>query len=138
MHCPGPPYHLGPHCWVNPIDKKYYKLNSHHLKSLIMHMQDGHMLETHDDVPKKIHDELYIKEQQSLERHQKATRTSTASHPPITITNVLPALSYQTSHLVSLPIGTPAPDMPLKSTPIDHLNIPGLRDVVVKEYCAWQ
>jgi hypothetical protein len=28
--------------------------------------------------------------------------------------------------------------MPSKHTPIGHLNIPGLRDVLVKEYCAWQ
>jgi hypothetical protein len=33
---------------------------------------------------------------------------------------------------------TPAPDMPSKYTPIDHLNIPGFQDDAVKEYCAWQ
>jgi len=98
--------------------------------------QDGHTLETHDDVPKKIRDELYAEEQQSHERHQKATRTSTTSHAPITITNVLPALPYETSHLVSSQAGTPALDMPSKHTPINHLNIPGLQDVLVKEYCA--
>jgi hypothetical protein len=101
-------------------------------------MQDSYTLETHNDIPKKIRDKLYAEEQQSLKRHQKATRTSTTSYPPIAIRNVLPAPSYQTSHLVSLLVGTPAPDMPLKSTLIDHLNIPGLRDVVVKKYCAWQ
>ena len=31
-----------------------------------MYVQDGHTLETHDDVPKKIRDELYVEEQQSL------------------------------------------------------------------------
>ncbi len=138
MHCPGSPCHLGPHYWVDPVGKKHYKLNSHHLKSLIIHMQDGHTLETHDDVPQKIRDELYAEEQQSLKRHQKATRTSNASHPPITITNVLPAPHYQTSHLVSSLAGTPAPDMPSKSTPIDRLNIPSPRDKAVEDYCAWQ
>lgn len=64
-----------------------------------MHVQDGLTLKTHDDVPKDIREWLYAEEQQSLERHQKVTRTSTASHPPITIINVLPAPSYQTSHL---------------------------------------
>jgi hypothetical protein len=103
-----------------------------------MHMQNGHTLKKHDDVPKDIREQLYAEEQQqSLKRHQKATRTSTASHP-IAITNVLPAPFYQTSHLVSSPAGTPAPDMPPKYTLIDRLNIPGFRDDAVKEYCAWQ
>lgn len=59
------PFTLG----VDPIGKKHYKLNSHYLNSLIMHMQDSHTLETHDDVPKKIRNELYAEERQSLERH---------------------------------------------------------------------
>ncbi|KAH6664497.1 hypothetical protein B0J14DRAFT_621229 [Halenospora varia] len=108
MRCTGPPCNLGPHCWRDPVGKKHYKLKSHHLRSLIMH--------------------LYAEEQQSLEMHQKATRTSTASHPPITITNVLPAPSYQTSHLASLPAGSPAPDMLSKSAQIDP----------VEDYCTWQ
>ena len=138
MRCTGPPCHLGPHYWRNPVGKKHYKLKSHHLKSLIMHVQDGHTLKTHSDVPKDIREQLYAEEQQSLERHQKATRTSTASHPPITITIVLPAPSYQTSHLVSSLAGTPALDMPSKSTLIDRLNIPSPRDKAVEDYCIWQ
>jgi len=31
MRCPGSPCHLGPHCWVDPVGKKHYKLNSHHM-----------------------------------------------------------------------------------------------------------
>jgi hypothetical protein len=135
MRCPGSPCHLGPHCWVDPVGKKHYKLNSHHLKDLVMHVQDGHTLETHDDVPKKIRNELYAEEQKSHERHQRATRTS-ASHGPITITNVLPALPDQISHLVSSQAG--APGVPSKYTPITRLNIPGYRDEAVREYCTWQ
>jgi hypothetical protein len=52
----------------------------------------------------------------------------------LNITNVLPAPSSQTSHLVSM-AGTPVPDMPSRSTPTDRLNIPGFRDDAVKEYC---
>jgi hypothetical protein len=39
---------------------------------------------------------------------------------------------------VSSLAGTPALDMPSKCTLINRLNIPGFRDDVVKEYCAWQ
>ena len=59
-----------------------------------MHVQDGYTLKTHDDVPMDMRKQLYTEEQQTLTRHQKATRTSTESHPPITITNALLALSY--------------------------------------------
>jgi hypothetical protein len=138
MRCPGPPCHLGPHCWRDPVGKKHYKLNTHHLKSLIMHVQDGHTLKTHDDVPEDIREQLYAEEQQSLERHQKASRATRASTAPITITNVLPAPPYQTPHQVSSLDGPSASDMILKSTPIDRLNIPGPRDEAVEEYCTWQ
>jgi hypothetical protein len=37
------------------------------------HVQDGHTLKTHDDVPEDIREQLYAEEQQSLERHQRAT-----------------------------------------------------------------
>jgi hypothetical protein len=100
-----------------------------------MYVQYGHTLQTHDDVPKDIREELYAEEQQSHERHQKSARTSTASQPPINI-NVLPAPSCQTCHQVSSPARTPAPDMPSKYTPINRLNIPGFQDDAVKEYCA--
>jgi hypothetical protein len=102
-------------------------------EELIMHVQDGHTLETHNDVPEDIREQLYAEEQRLRERDQKATGPSatgpsTASHPPITITNVLPAPPYQPSHLVSSPAGTPAPDMRSKSTPINRLNIRGPRE----------
>jgi hypothetical protein len=84
-----------------------------------MYVQEGHTLETHDDVPANIREELYAEEQKSLERHQKAFGTSAATPPAIHITNVLPPLSSPTSHLASS-AGTPAPDMPPKYTPIDR------------------
>jgi hypothetical protein len=102
-----------------------------------MYVQDGHTLQTHDDVPKEIWEQLYAKEQQSHKRNPKSTGTSTTSHLPIHI-NVLLALSCQTSHLLSCLAETLALDMPSKYTLIDCFNIPGFRDDVVKEYCAWQ
>jgi hypothetical protein len=94
-------------------------------------------LETHDDVPENVREELYAEEQKSLERHQKASGTSAATPPAIHITNVLPPPSDPTSHLASL-AGTPVPDMPSRHSATDRLNIPGFRDDAVKEYCAWQ
>jgi len=94
-------------------------------------------LETHDDIPVNIQEELYVKEQKSLERHQKASRTSASSLPLINITNVLPTPSSQASHLASV-AKTPVPDMPSRSTLTNRLNIPGFRDDTVEEYYNWQ
>jgi hypothetical protein len=102
-----------------------------------MYILDSYTLETHNNVPGNIRDKLYAEEQQSLERHQKATRTSVSSLPPVNITNVLPAPSGQTSHLASS-AGTPAPDLPSTSPPIVRLDIPGFLDEQVEEYCTWQ
>ena len=124
MRCTGPPCDKGPHCWRDSVGKKHFKLYTHHMTDLVTYVQDGNTLQTHDDVPENIRQQLYDEEKKSLERHKKTTTTSVASLPPINITNVLPA-----------PM---APGMPSNSSTIDRLNIAGFRDVVVKEYCAWQ
>jgi hypothetical protein len=69
MRCPGPPYKKGHYCWVDPIGKKHYPLNTRQLKSLIMYVQEGHTLDIHDDVPENVREELYTEEQKSLERN---------------------------------------------------------------------
>jgi hypothetical protein len=124
MRCPGHPCRLGPYCWIDPDGKKHYKLFRPHLENLVEYVEQGHMLQSHDDVPQDIREQLYAEAQQSLERRQKATSTSTANFPPINITNVLPAHSCQTPMGAS-PAGTPALDMPSISTPINRLDIPG-------------
>jgi hypothetical protein len=70
-----------------------------------------------------IRQKLYDREKEYLEAHKKAT--TSVAHLPITIT-VLPA-----------PAGTPAPEAPSKSIPIDRLNIPGQLEEHVEEYAAW-
>jgi hypothetical protein len=100
-------------------------------------VQEGYTLETHDNVPENVREELYAEKQKSLERHQKASGTSVSSLPPINITNVLPAPFGQTSYLASL-AGTPAPDLLSISTPMVRLDIPGFLDEHVEEYCNWQ
>jgi hypothetical protein len=133
MRCPGPPCHLGPHCWRDPVGKKHYKLKTHQLKGLIRHVEQGGQLRSHDDVPEDIRQQLYAEEQQRLERHQKATTVSSANLPPINITNVLPGPTHQ-------PIlsSSSMADQPLVAPPPTPLVIPGLRDVAVKEYSDWQ
>jgi hypothetical protein len=133
MRCPGPPCHLGPHCWRDPIGKRHYKLKTHQLKSLIRHVEQGGQLRTHDDVPEDIRQQIYAEEQQRLERHQKVTNIPSSNLPPINITNVLPGSSHQA-------FMSPAPmaDQISEPTPITPLTVPGLRDAALKEYRDWQ
>jgi hypothetical protein len=90
MRCPGPPCHLGPHCWREPIGKKHYRILTHQLKRLVLYKEEGNKLENHDDVPDDVRQELYAVEQQRLERQQQPAHQASKSMPPIHITNVMP------------------------------------------------
>lgn len=126
MRCPGPPCNLGPYCWRDNVGKRHYKLKTHNLKSLIRYVENGGTLETHDDVPDDIREQLYAEEQQDVERQRKRTASSVTGLAPINITNVLPS---QTSTW-------PAETEPSK--PSSPLDIPGQLDVAVKKYSEWQ
>jgi hypothetical protein len=82
--------------------KKHYKLRTHHLKALIDFVEQGNILQSHDDVPEDIREQLLAEEQQQLERQSKLSDYSTPSLPPINITNVLPLRSMKRLQLVYL------------------------------------
>lgn len=42
------------------------------MKALVKHVEQGGILETHDDVPDAIRDQLYAEERQRIEKRQKA------------------------------------------------------------------
>ncbi|KAJ8058502.1 hypothetical protein OCU04_012688 [Sclerotinia nivalis] len=128
IRCLGPPCHLGPHCWRDPVGKKHYKLKTHHLKSFIRFVEQGYKLQKHEDVPEDIHEQLYAEEQQWLERRQRTSSTSATSFPSINITNVLPPHAYQTP-LEASPTRTLPSDLPSTSALVTRLDIPGPRDV---------
>ncbi|KAM3064619.1 hypothetical protein ACMFMF_011893 [Clarireedia jacksonii] len=111
--------------------------STHHLKSLIRYVEQGYELQKHEDVPEDIREQLYAEEQQWLERRQRTSSTSAASFPPINITNVLPPHTYQTP-LEASPTRTLPSDLPPTSAPTTRLEIPGPRDVAVKNYSHWQ
>ena len=60
MRCPGPPCVLGPYCWRDPSGHKHYKLRTPHLKLLIDFVAEGGVLQSHDDVPVHIREQLLI------------------------------------------------------------------------------
>ncbi|KAF3034265.1 hypothetical protein E8E11_001061 [Didymella keratinophila] len=96
-----------------------------YLKALIRHVAQGGQLQSHDDVPEDVRQQLYAEEQQQLERHQRTSHRAPAGHPPIHITNVLPGSSHS--------IPGPA-EMQTKP----RLDVPGFLDAAVEEYSDWQ
>lgn len=139
MRCPGPScHHQGQFCWQHPAGKKHYKLRTHHLRSLIKYVEQGGILETHDDVLNVIREELYAEEQQRLERGQpKSSSLLTGGTPyPINI-DVLLAQS-PSAFMVTISTTTTAILSPSNTHVSVCLKIPGARDEAVKAYSQWQ
>ncbi|KAF9884069.1 hypothetical protein FE257_002299 [Aspergillus nanangensis] len=134
MRCPGS-CELGPHCWQDPYGKKHYKLYRDELLSLVGYVKSGKRLESHEDVPGMIREQIYRAERRRLEGQKGHTRlTSESTYPPITITNVLPAQTPQHAMSSSQPASE---DTPTYSAKAMRLNIKGLRDANVQAYCDW-
>ncbi|KAE8383892.1 hypothetical protein BDV26DRAFT_287305 [Aspergillus bertholletiae] len=134
MRCPGPPcQHEGQYCWQDPVGKKHYKLRTHHLKALVKYVEQGGIIETHDDIPNYIRDQLYAEDSQRRSKQNKTSKYLTAGStlPQINI-NVLPTQSSQP--LVSSSWG---PEATSRTTQSDFIDIPGPLEVVVEEYANW-
>jgi len=134
MRCPGAPCSLGPYCWRDPDGKSHYRLRTHHMKSLIRHVEEGGQLESHADVPEMVREQLYAEQQERSQRKQKTSTGDGGSLPPITINNVLPG-SRGSDSLVR-PEAAENNTTPRALTPRDF-ELPGFRDVALNEYSEW-
>ncbi|RJE21195.1 hypothetical protein PHISCL_06471 [Aspergillus sclerotialis] len=93
MRCPGPLCrHDGQYCWQDPESKRHHRLKTHHLKALVKYVERGGVLDTHDDVPDSLREQLHAEEDLRHEKRKKTPDSSTSNPmcPPIDI-NVLPA-----------------------------------------------
>lgn len=130
----GPPcQHEGQYCWQDPVGKKHYRLRTHHLRTLVKYLQQGGVLEIHDDVPDNVREQLYAEERQRLLKQNKYSNNlaSGSMLPQINI-NVLPSQSPQP--LISSTWDTET----APSTIQNNLNdIPGLLEVAVEENAKW-
>lgn len=52
------------YCWQDLVGKKHYRLRTDHPKNLVKFVEDGNDLETQDDVPDVIQEQLPAEEQQ--------------------------------------------------------------------------
>lgn len=97
--------HEGQYCWQDQAGKKHYKLRTHHLKALVKSAEQGGIIETHDDIPNNMRDQLYAEEHQRLSRQNKSSNNMpSGSTPPQINIHVLSTQSSQP--LVSASWGT--------------------------------
>ncbi|RYC79042.1 hypothetical protein BFJ63_vAg18077 [Fusarium oxysporum f. sp. narcissi] len=135
FRCTGSPCGLRPHCWVDTVGKKHYKLKTHHVRALIEYVRLESMLQSHDDVPPDVRDLLYAEEEQSIQRKRKR-RSSSADARPVNITNVMPTRVGHPSddNGARVPSGSVETSLYVPK----YLGIPGMRDINVRKYCNWQ
>jgi hypothetical protein len=137
MRCPGSPCNLGPYCWRDPFGKQHYKLSAHHLRALVRLVEQGYQLESHNDVPEDIRDQLHAENQRRLERRTTTSGAPTPCLPPITINNVMPSPASESPSTASVGRnGTSRQSSSGKSC----LDIPGPREVArrfVRDIEAW-
>ncbi|KAI2734473.1 hypothetical protein DTO013E5_9156 [Penicillium roqueforti] len=132
MRCPGPPCrHEGQYCWQDPQGKKHYRLRTTHLKILTRYVQQGGVIETHDDIPDSLREQLYAEENQRLERRKKSSDSSTCGSTCHPVHFHLPSQVPVPTTTAAAECTNPAPKQ------IDPIDIPGLLDIAVKEYATW-
>ncbi|KAH7363608.1 hypothetical protein B0T11DRAFT_354015, partial [Plectosphaerella cucumerina] len=130
--CPGSPCDRGPYCFQDPETKKHYKLLGHHLRQLVKVVQTGGHFQSHGDMPQDIRNALYAEEQQQSNRKRKRgdQESQQTVQQPVIINNYIPTHGNQSS--------TAPQQLPTHQRPeLEALDIPGMRDDAVIEYCAW-
>lgn len=125
FRCPGPPCDLKPWCWFDSRKNKRFELKAHHLRTLVRHKQSDQSLDTHDQIPETLREQIYREVEQS-ERHKQTQNTiPTSGILPIHITNVLP--NHASMH--------PETASKAEASPVEFF---GLRDEDLQDYCDWQ
>jgi hypothetical protein len=107
------------------------------VESLVEYIEEGYTLESHDDVPEHIRQELYTTANHSLEARKKSASISASITPPVTI-NILPAFTCRNCSAESIPTADlMSRQCPIRA-PVVPIDIPGYLAEQVLEYCAWQ
>jgi len=122
------------YCWPDPDAGVHRKLNTPLLRKLIRYAEEGNPLNTPNDVPQGLRDEIRLQDQQRHDRKRKARAVSPQGYPPVNITNYMPGHSEPTSQQPP-----PAKSEPAHATPktVSALEIPGFRDDAVQDYVRY-
>lgn len=137
MQCNGRLCHLGPYCWRDKDGRKHYKLDTKILTKLVKYAEEGHPLQTHNDVPPNIRELIYLVEQQDAERKKlKHMVSSSGDLPRVQITNVQPSPFHPASAACYVAPGD-KPETAASLWRPTRVSIPGPRDEAVRQYCKW-
>jgi hypothetical protein len=131
MRCPKTSCDSAPHCWIDS-DGKHYRMNAKHLQTLVEHVAQHRMLETHNDVPRDLQEKLITEDR---DRRTKQAPKFGPSLPPINI--VLPDHPQQSSQYVSEQ-GLVTSGHPSDAAKPMGLEISGFLDDALRDYAAWQ
>jgi hypothetical protein len=125
--------HEGQYCWQDPEGKRHHRVKTHHLKGIVKYVEQGGVLEMHDDVPDSVREQLYDEENQPLDKKKAVDNSPMGSVCPPINNNFLPAGSFQQ------PMHIPAGDS-ISTTPgcTESIMVDCLLDVAVEEYSEWQ
>lgn len=104
------------------------------MRSLIKHVDEGNPLESHEDVPHTVRQQLYAEQQERSHKQYKSPTGTAGGLPPITINNVLPSSTSSASG--TQPEAATTVSATEASLPQDF-ELPGFRDVALNEYSEW-
>ncbi|KIW36635.1 uncharacterized protein PV06_11147 [Exophiala oligosperma] len=119
------------YCWPDPVAGVHRKLNNPMLKKLVKYAEDGNPLNTPNDVPEGLREEIRLEDQQRYDRKRKARAVSPQHYPPVNITNYLPGHPEPAS---LQPPDVKADSVNAAPKAVSALDIPGFRDDAVKDY----
>jgi hypothetical protein len=92
-------------------------------------------LDTHEDVPSDVREQLYAEEEHNKKRRKKRSALASGSFPPINIAKVL--LTPPSTYSADTPASTTAARMGQHQKPAS-LALPVPRDRHVRRYADWQ
>ncbi|KAI9036192.1 uncharacterized protein KD926_002222 [Aspergillus affinis] len=96
-------------------------------------MEDGNVLETHDDVPYEVRERLYAEDEKQRKKAQKSINPANGLIQPINF-HFLPAQLPQASTVPTDNIDGHTS----RSDQAENIDIPGLFEVAVDNYTDWQ
>lgn len=137
LRCPGHSCKYGKWCLYDLHDRHiHYPLAQHHMKAIIDLVNNGLELETQADLPFEFREQVYAEARRQSDRILQKTKASSSQYPDINI-NVLHAQSPTSDNrmheMATTAMGGPK-GVAKHRAPVE---LAGLRDCAVKQYCVW-
>lgn len=132
MRCPGRPCPHGSQYCLRDSSGNHLKLLTAHLRQLVVYMQQGNRLETQNDVPDNIKQELYAEASQRTRRRNNQNSPLTTPHNQSCLPPSIMTPASQTS-----PEPTPTSGCAVGSSILERLDIPGSHEDAIRDYVQW-